>query len=399
MTLIALQGGKPVRTSLLPYASQLIDDADIEKVIDVLRSPLITTGAMVQKFEAAIARYVGVEHAVALSSGTAALHAAMFAIGIQSGDEVIVPAITFVASANCIVYQGGRPVFADVDADTLLINPDSVERLITTKTRAIIAVDYAGQACDYESLRRIARHYHLHLISDASHALGGSYKNGRIGSLADLTTFSFHPVKSITTGEGGMVTTRNALFAKYIKQFRHHGINATSAQREKQGSWDYDMQFLGFNYRITDFQCALGLQQLTKLPQWLDRRHSIAAYYNRSFSNLKCVTPLAVLEEDRRTHAYHLYVIKFAMQQLDCTRHELFSAFRAEGIGVNVHYKPVYLHSYYRDALTVKPGHCPTAEHVYNNMMSLPLFPGMAQQDVEDVVSVVKKITKYYAIT
>jgi len=396
MTSIALHGGKPVRTSLLPYATQLIDETDIEKIADTLRSSFITTGPLVQEFEQALANYVGVEHAAALSSGTAALHAAMFAIGIKPGDEVIVPAMTFIASANCIVYQGGTPVFADIDPDTLLIDPASVEPLITGRTRAIIAVDYAGQACDYDALQAIANRHGLYLVADASHALGASFKRRQVGSVADLTTFSFHPVKLITTGEGGMVTTPNGLFAKRIKQFRNHGITMEHSQRAQLNTWDYDVPSLGFNYRITDFQCALGLRQLAKLPQWLDRRNSIAAYYDRSFKALTCLAPLTRLTQ--RTHAYHLYVIKLAQNYLRCSQQVFFNALRAEGIGVNVHFKPVYLHSYYRDTLKTKPGLCPNAEFVYQCMISLPLFPGMVQQDVDDVVLAVKKVAKYYVI-
>jgi len=396
MNPIALHGGEPVRTSLLPYSAQSINDADIEKVIDTLRASLITTGPVVQEFEAAIARYVGAEHAVALSSGTAALHAAMYAIDIKPGDEVIVPAITFVASANCIVYQGGRPVFADVDPDTLLIDPNSVQQLITAKTRAIVAVDYAGQPCDYDTLASIAKQHKLYLVADASHALGAEYKNRPVGSIADITTFSFHPVKQITTGEGGMVTTENELFATRIKQFRNHGITTEHTQRVQRNTWDYDMQSLGYNYRITDFQCALGLQQLLKLPQWIDRRNTIAAYYHQLFNELSCLTPLTHLEQ--RMHAYHLYVIKLEPHRLGCQRQELFQALRAEGIGVNVHYKPVYLHPYYRDTFNTVPGQCPMAEQAYQRILTLPLFPGMGQQDVDDVVLAVKKVVTHYAV-
>ena len=305
---------------MIPYGRQLLDDTDIKSVIDILTSDWLTTGPKIAEFEKVFAKSVGAKYAIAVSNGTAALHAAMYAIGIKQGDEVIVPTISFAASANCIVFQGGTPVFADVKSDTLLIDPADVKRKITDKTKAIIAVDYAGQPCEYDKLREIAMRHKLFLIDDACHALGGSYKDRRVGSLADLNIFSFHPVKHITTGEGGMITTNNAGFAEKMRVFRNHGITTDHKQREAQGSWYYEMVDLGYNYRLTDFQCALGLSQLSKLSQWIKRRHEIARYYDKAFSEIKEITPLKVRPEV--IHAYHLYVVRLNTEKIGKNRFE-----------------------------------------------------------------------------
>jgi perosamine synthetase len=375
----------------LPYGRQHIDEGDIAAVIEVLRSPLVTTGPKVAEFEDAVASTVGAAHAVAVSSGTAALHAAMYALGIGRGDEVIVPAMTFAATANAVVFQGGRPVFADVDGQSLLLDPEQVEEKIRPATKAIVAVDYAGQPCDYEVLGAITARHGLGLVADACHALGGSYKGRPVGSLADLSTFSFHPVKHITTGEGGMVTTHDAELARRMGLFRNHGITADHHQRQGEGSWFYEMVDLGYNYRITDIQCVLGLSQLAKLPAWIARRREIAARYDAAFADLPPVQPLAVGEHVG--HAYHLYVIRIDIDWLGRDRAEVFAALRAEGIGANVHYIPVHLHPFYRDRFGTRPGLCPMAEAAYERIVSLPVFPGMTDQDVDRVIEAVWKIT------
>ncbi|MHC4063249.1 MAG: UDP-4-amino-4,6-dideoxy-N-acetyl-beta-L-altrosamine transaminase [Planctomycetota bacterium] len=381
----------PVRRAHLPYGRQHIDEGDIAAVIEVLRSPLVTTGPKVAEFEDAVASTVGAAHAVAVSSGTAALHAAMYALGIGRGDEVIVPAMTFAATANAVVFQGGRPVFADVDGQSLLLDPEQVEEKIRPATKAIVAVDYAGQPCDYEVLGAITARHGLGLVADACHALGGSYKGRPVGSLADLSTFSFHPVKHITTGEGGMVTTHDAELARRMGLFRNHGITADHHQRQGEGSWFYEMVDLGYNYRITDIQCVLGLSQLAKLPAWIARRREIAARYDAAFADLPPVQPLAVGEHVG--HAYHLYVIRIDIDWLGRDRAEVFAALRAEGIGANVHYIPVHLHPFYRDRFGTRPGLCPMAEAAYERIVSLPVFPGMTDQDVDRVIEAVWKIT------
>jgi len=387
---LAIQGGTPIRQKLLPYGRQLVDDDDIAVVVDVLRSDWLTTGPKIPEFEQAFAALTGSLEAVAVSSGTAALHAAMYAIDIKPGDEVIVPAITFAATANSVVFQGGRPIFVDVHPDTLLIDPEQVARHISTKTKAIIAVDYAGQPCDYDTLRKLADRYHVKLIADACHSLGGSYKGRPVGQLADLSTFSFHPVKHITTGEGGMISTNDPDLARRMRIFRNHGITSDHRQREQQGSWFYEMVDLGYNYRITDIQCALGLSQLRKLAAWVKRRQEIAQRYNSAFAEIPAVQPLGVRAEV--SHAYHLYVIRLDLTKLQATRGHIFAALRAEGIGVNVHYIPVHLHPFYRKQLGTKPGMCPVAEAAYEQIISLPIFPQMTNADLDDVIEAMHKV-------
>lgn len=364
---------------MIPYGKQWIDEDDIAAVAEVLRSGWLTTGPKVAEFERAFAEFTGSKEAVAVSSGTAALHAAVYALGIGPGDEVIVPPMTFAATANCVVFQGATPVFADVDPDTLLIDPDRVCACITPRTQAVIAVDYAGQPCDYDALRQICDRYELALVADACHALGATYKGRKVGTLADLTAFSFHPVKHITTGEGGMVTTGDGDLAKRMRVFRNHGITADHRERAAHGTWYYEMTDLGYNYRITDFQCALGLRQLAKLPAWLKRRREIAEQYTKALETVPGVAPLDV--RAHVTHAYHLYVVRV---QADRTR--VFRALRERGIGVNVHYIPVHLHPFYRRRFATRAGLCPAAEKAYGEILSLPMFPKMSNAEVDSVM-------------
>ncbi len=375
---------------MIPYGRQWIDDDDVAAVVEVLRSDWLTTGPKVEEFEGAFARFVGAEHAVAVSSGTAALHAAMYAVGIGPGDEVLLPPITFAATANAVLFQGGTPVFVDVDPDTLLLDPAKVEAAVSPRTKAIIAVDYAGHPCDYDSLRTIADRYGLVLIADACHSLGGAYKGRPVGSLGDLNVFSFHPVKPITTGEGGMVTTNDPSFAERMRSFRNHCISADHRQRGREGSWFYQVVDLGYNYRITDLQCALGLSQLKKLPRWVRRRQDIADGYNRFFSQVEEVEPLGV--RPWASHAYHLYVVRLRTELLSVGRKEVFSALRDRGIGVNVHYIPVHYHPLYQRRLGTKKGLCPVAEGVYERIITLPLFPSMEDGDVEQVKRAVLEV-------
>lgn len=391
---LAIEGGEPVRKKLLPYGHQWVDEADVQAVIEVLRSDWLTTGPKVGEFERAFADFVGTKEAVAVSNGTAALHTAMYAADIGAGDEVIVPPMTFASTANSIVFQGGTPVFADVDLETLLIDPAQIEAKITPRTKAIVAVDYAGQPCDYDALRVIANRHNLILVADACHALGGSYKGRSVGTLADLNVFSFHPVKPITTGEGGMITTNDPKLAQRMRIFRNHGITTDHRQRELQGSWFYEMVDLGYNYRLTDIQCALGISQLRKLPEWVKRRQMIAQHYNEAFAELPAIEPLKVRKEV--SHAYHLYMVKLNLANLRVTRAEVFKALRAEGIGVNVHYIPVHLHPFYRKRFGTGPGLCPVAEAAYERLITLPLFAAMSDQDVEDVIEAVRKVIEVY---
>lgn len=368
---------------IIPYGHQWIDETDIQAVVDVLRSKWLTTGPIVPKFEKAFAAYVGAKYAVAVSSGTAALHTAMFALGINPGDEVIVPPITFVATANAVAFQGGTPVFADVEADTLLIDPQRVEDKITSRTKAIIAVDYAGQPCDYDTLRSLASKHGLALVDDGCHALGARYKDRNVGTLADLTVFSFHPVKHITTGEGGMITTDDSNLAERMRRFRNHGIDADHASRAEQGTWYYEMTELGYNYRITDFQCALGLSQLEKLPSFVQRRREIAGLYDREFASVKGLTPLYTCPDVM--NSYHLYVIR--VKELD----RIFAQLRKKGIGVNVHYFPVHLQPYYRKHFGTGEGLCPVAEEAYRHILSLPMFPQLTDEQTNYVISSIEE--------
>jgi perosamine synthetase len=377
----------PTRSTLLPYGKQWIDDDDIAAVVDVLRSDWLTTGPKVDEFERALAAFTGAAHAVAVSNGTAALHAAMAALNIGPGDEVIVPAITFVASSNCVVYQGGTPVFADVDPTTLLIDPADAERKVTSRTRAIVAVDYAGQPCDYDALRAIADKHKIALVADACHALGGAYRGRPVGSIADLSTFSLHPVKPITCGEGGAITTNDPELARKMRVFRSHGITTDFRQREKQGSWAYEMVSLGYNFRLPDIQCALAASQLRKLPAWVTRRQEIARRYDVAFVGHPRFQPLATRADV--SHAYHIYVIRL---NDDVDRAATFQAFRKANIGVNVHYAPVHLHPFYRNHLGTGPGLCLVAEKSAEQILTLPIFPRMTDADVDDVINAVRAI-------
>lgn len=373
----------------IPYGRHVIDDGDIAAVAEVLRGDWLTTGPAVGRFEQGFAAYVGAAHAVAVSSGTAGLHVAMLAIGIQPGDEVIVPALTFVASANCVRYVGGTVVFADVKPDTLTIDPVQVQRLVTPRTKAIVAVDYAGLPCDLDELLEICRRHDLALVEDACHAPGAAYKGRPVGSIAHLSVFSTHPVKHMTTGEGGVITTGNADLARRLRLFRNHGITTDHREREQEGTWEYDMVELGFNYRLTDLQCALGLSQLAKMRPWLERRRALAARYGIRLDG----APSLVLptEPEDRTHAWHLYAIRFAGDDPSGTRRNGFQRLRAVGIGVNVHYLPVHLHTYYR-SLGHAPGLCPVAEHAYAGLLSLPMSHALTDSQQDRVVSEVLRL-------
>ena len=375
----------------IPYGRQSIDQADIDTVVEVLKSDWLTTGPKVEEFEKAVCEYTGSKYAVAVNSGTAGLHAAMFAAGIEKGDEVIVTTMTFAASANCIVYQGGTPVFADVLPDTLLIDPAHVESLVTPRTKGIIAVDYAGQPADYDSLRLIADKHGLFLVADACHSIGGKYKDRKVGILADMNIFSFHPVKHITTGEGGMITTDDEKLYNRLKLFRNHGITTDHRQRSETGSWIYEMTELGYNYRITDFQCALGASQLKKLNEWISRRQIIAETYSKAFESIDMISSL--YNDGNVLNAYHLYVVKMNFNK-EKTRTNFFSFMKESGVGVNVHYIPVHLHPFYKDNFRSSIGGCPVAENAYEKILSLPMFPGLTASEQDFVIDKVNQFLK-----
>jgi perosamine synthetase len=391
---LAIDGGAPVRGTLLPYGRQSISEEDIQAVVEVLRSDWLTTGPKVGEFEDRFAAWVGAKYGISFSSGTAALHAVAFAAGLGPGDEAITTPMTFCATANCVLYQGAVPVFADVSADTLNLDPAEVDKLLSPRTKAILAVDYAGHPADLEALLALTRRNGIPLIEDACHALGASYRGKRVGSIADMTVFSFHPVKHLTTGEGGMVTTNDARLAETLRRFRNHGISTEARQRQASGQWNYEMVLLGFNYRLTDVACALGLSQLSNLAGNLARRREIAAHYSAAFRDVPQLIPPSVRAE--ANPAWHLYPIRVDLAKLTVDRGQIFRALRAENIGVNVHYIPVHLHPYYRD-LGHSDGECPVAEAAYERLISLPMFHGMSDADVGDVVRAVNKVLSSYA--
>ena len=392
---LAIDGGTPLREKLLPYGRQSLDEKDIQAVVEVLRSDWLTTGPKVGEFEERFADWVGAKHAVSFSSGTAALHAAAFAAGLHAGDEAVATPMTFCATANCILYQGAEPVFADVCRDTLNLDPEQVARKISPRTRAIFAVDYAGHPAALEEFQQLAKKHGLVLIEDACHALGAAYREKRVGGIADMTVFSFHPVKHLTTGEGGMVTTGDAKLAETLHRFRNHGITSDARQRQASGQWFYEMVLLGFNYRLTDFACALGISQLEKLPANLARRREIAARYTAALQQVPAAIVPVVRPEVEP--AWHLYPIRLDLASLTADRGQVFRALRAENIGVHVHYIPVHLHPYYRDRFGHQSGEYPVAEAAYERLISLPMFHGMNDQDVEDVIGAVRKVLSHYA--
>lgn len=371
---------------MIPYGKQTIEQDDIQAVVDVLKSDFLTTGPKIAEFEQTVADYVGAKYAVAISNGTSALHAACFAAGIEPGDEVITTPLTFAASANCVLYCGGTPVFADVDPKTYNIYPEDIQRKITDRTKAIIAVHLAGQPCDMDAIHSIAREHGLIVIEDGAHALGSVYKGKKVGSMSDMTTFSFHPVKPITTGEGGMIVTDNEDFYKKMILFRSHGITRDdSMMTRNDGPWFYQQFNLGYNYRITDIQCALGCSQMKKLDRFLARRKEIVARYNEAFADCdNIITPYQLSDTES---GWHLYIV----QVKKCDRRQVFENMREKGIGVNVHYIPVYMHPYYQEH-GYENVHCANAEEIYSHIISLPLYPGLTSEQQDYVIDTLKSL-------
>ncbi|HEY2010131.1 MAG TPA: UDP-4-amino-4,6-dideoxy-N-acetyl-beta-L-altrosamine transaminase [Rhizomicrobium sp.] len=369
-----------IRHAFLPYGRQEIAGPDIQAVVEALTSDWLTTGPRVALFEQAFATFCSAKEGVAVNSGTAALHCAMRALQLGPGDEVIVPAITFAASANAALYEGATPIFADIEVDTLLIDPKSVASRITDRTKAIVAVDYGGQPADYDVLRELTQERGIAIVADACHAPGATYRGRKTGTLGDISCFSFHPVKHLTTCEGGMAVTQSSELAQHMRRFRNHGIDSDHRTREAHGAHAYDMVELGYNYRLSDLQCALGAAQLTRLADWVRARQTIAGWYEEALFNITAAVPLKTRGD--RTNAYHLYVVKLD-EKID--RDAVYSSLRAAGIGANVHYAPVYLHSYYRSR-GYKKGIAPVAETVAEQVLTLPMFPAMQRSDVDRVV-------------
>ena len=369
----------------IPYSRQWIEEDDIQAVVETLRSDFLTTGPKVAEFEKNLAEYVGAKYAVAVSNGTAALHVACLAAGIGEGDEVITTPLTFAASSNCVLYCGGRTVFADIDPRTYDIDPEDVRRKITEKTKAIIPVHLSGQPCDLDAIHKIAEEYGLLVIEDAAHAIGAEYKGQKIGGLSDMTVFSFHPVKHVTTGEGGAVTTNSEELYQRLMLFRTHGITRNpDLMTENQGGWYYQQLDLGYNYRITDFQCALGISQLKKVDRSVARRREIAARYDEAFKDVPgLIIPYQVPDGK---NSYHLYILQFT----DVDRKAAYDRLQAAGIHVNVHYIPTYTFPYYRTHGYADTC-CPNAEAVYRNILSIPMYYGLTDEQVEYVIENVKE--------
>ncbi len=395
MEQLAINGGKPVRDTKLFYGHQCIEDDDIQAVVDVLKSDYLTCGPAITAFENKICQVTNAKYAVAVSNGTAALHIACMALGIGAGDEVITTPITFAASANCALYCGAKPVFADINPNTYNIDPESILKCITPATKAIIAVDFTGQAVELDKIKAICKEHNLFLIEDAAHSIGTLYDGKPVGSIADLTTFSFHPVKTITSGEGGCITTNDEKLYKELCRLRSHGITRIMEDMKNptDDPWYNEQVELGYNYRMTDMQAALGMSQLNKLSRFKKRRSEIVQMYNAAFSQ---IDEVFVQEEIPKSDtARHLYILNLNLEKLNCDRRQFFDALCAENINPQVHYLPVYRHSYY-ESLGYPKGLCPNAEHLYERMLSLPLYPTLTDNDILDVIDAVKKIINFY---
>lgn len=377
---------------MIPYGKQYIDQDDINAVIEVLQGDYLTTGPHVKKFEENFADYVGAKFAVAVSSGTAALHLACLAAGIGKDQEVITSPVTFAASANCALYIGSIPVFADINPSTINIDTNEIRKKINSQTRAIIPVHFTGLPCEMKEIQSIARENDLTIIEDACHALGAGYRGSTIGdcSYSDMTVFSFHPVKHITTGEGGMITTNSEIYYRRLMSLRTHGIIRDSEylEYESHGGWYYEMQDLGYNYRLTDIQSALGISQLKKLNFFLKRRREIAATYSQMLKELPLILPH---EPDYSQNAYHLYVVR-VKDSATINRSQLYSKLRDRGILCQVHYIPVHTMPYYKRKLGYRLGDFPAAEEYYQRALSLPVYPGMSGEDLEFVIKNIKEL-------
>lgn len=395
MEKLAIFGGTPVRETKIFYGRQCIEQDDIDAVVETLKGDLITCGPKVEALEEKLCEVTGAKYAVVVANGTAALHLAALAAGFGEGDEVIVSAITFAASSNCVLYCGAKPVFADIRPDTYNVDPEAVRRLITPRTKGIVAVDFTGQAVEHDELRTLCQEHGLTLIEDAAHAIGTKYKGRPVGSIADLTCFSFHPVKTVTGGEGGAVTTNDEGLYRRLMRVRTHGItrNREEMVHPTDALWYNEQVELGYNYRMTDFQAALLLSQLNKLPRFSARRKEIVRRYDEAFSQMPELFVQREIPESDTTR--HLYVLRLNPERLTCDRRQFFDALYAENTCPQVHYLPVYWHSYY-EKLGYGKGLCPNAERYYEEVMSIPLYYGMTDEDVEDVVRAVRKVVAHY---
>lgn len=397
MDIPAIEGGKPIRESKLYYGHQYLDEADYKAVEAVLKSDYLTCGPKIEELEQKLCKLTGARHAVVCSNGTAALHIAAMAAGLGAGDELITTPITFAASANCALYVGAKPVFADIDPKTYNIDPASIKAHITDKTKVIVAVDYTGQACEWDEILSVAKENGLVTIEDAAHSIGTIYDGRPVGTIADMTTFSFHPVKTVTGGEGGAVLTDNDEYYKKLLLYRSHGItrDASLLEHESDGPWYYEQVDLGFNYRMTDIQAGLIISQLDKLEMFKQRRQKLVARYDEAFKDIDGV--IVQKDIDKSDTCRHLYILRLDTDKLKINRKRFFEAMGAEGICCNVHYIPVYYFPHY-ERLGYKKGLCPNAEALYEQMMSLPLYFALSDDQQDDVIAAVKKLTEYYHI-
>lgn len=391
----AICGGTPVRDTKIFYGHQYLDQADYDAVLDVLKSDYLTCGPKIGELEEKLCEITGAKYAVVCSNGTAALHMAAMAAGIKEGDELITTPITFAASANCALYCGAKPVFADINEKTYNIEPTSVEEHITPATKAVVAVDYTGQAVELDRLQAICKEHNLVLIEDAAHSIGTKYNGKGIGSVADMTTFSFHPVKTITGGEGGAVLTNNEEYYKKLLLYRAHGITRVPEfmEHEIDGPWYYEQIDLGYNYRMTDIQAGLIISQLDKLEMFSNRRKELVERYNDAFLKNDAIVVQEEIPESDTTR--HLYILRLNLEKLAINRREFFDALEAENVCCNVHYIPVYYFPHYK-RLGYEKGLCPKAEKLYDEMITLPLYYGMSDKDCDDVIRAVEKIAAYY---
>jgi UDP-4-amino-4,6-dideoxy-N-acetyl-beta-L-altrosamine transaminase len=392
---LAIFGGKPVREKKIFYGRQCVEQDDVDAVVETLMSDYVTCGPKIVELEKKLCEVTGARYAVAVCNGTAALHLAAMAAGFGPGDEVIVSSITFAASANCVRYCGATPVFADINNETYNIDPECIRRLITPKTKGIVAVDFTGQATELDEIRKICKEHNLILIEDAAHAMGTKYNGQPVGSIADMTCFSFHPVKTVTCGEGGAITTNDEALYRHLARLRTHGItrNPEEMVHPTDAAWYNEQVELGFNYRLTDFQAAMLISQLRKLPKFSARRKEIVAAYDEAFSKIPEIQVQREIPESDTTR--HLYILRLRLDKLTCDRRQFFDALYAENTCPQVHYLPVYWHSYY-EKLGYPKGLCPNAERFYESSMSIPLYYSLTDEEVRDVIRAVEKVVAYY---
>lgn len=392
---LALFGGPRVREEILPFHQPLIGPEELREVADTLASGWLTTGPRTRRFEEAFRAYAASDHAVGVSSCTAALHLALLVLGIGEGDEVLTSPVTFPATANVVIHLRATPVFVDVEPDTLNLDASQIARRITPRTRAILPVHFAGHPCDMDEILRLAGRHSLAVVEDAAHAIESAYRGRKVGSIGTLTAFSFYPTKNMTTGEGGMLTTDDGTLADRARVLSLHGLSKSAWQRYVPGQFQHWEALLpGYKYNMFDVQAALGLHQLERVEGWLEVRRKYANRYDAAFADLPGIRPLAIRPDVR--HAHHLYVVLVEPERLTADRDQILSALQAEGIGVGVHFRSLHLHPYFRDRFGFRPDDFPVARWASDRVISLPLYPKMTEQDVADVIEAVRKVLRAF---